>query len=61
MDSLTDEVVRKLEHLEVLRGRFVIRADALPADLVLAGLYNELRDAAFLAAFLAVETVQPSR
>lgn len=49
MDSLADEVLQRLEHLEQLRGRFVIRAATLPADLVLAGLYDELRDAALLA------------
>jgi hypothetical protein len=53
MDSLADEVLRKLEHLELLRGRFEIRADTLPADLTLAGLYNELRDAVFLAVELS--------
>jgi hypothetical protein len=49
MGSLFDEVAAKLTKLGAVRDRFVMRAELLPADLALAGLLNEIRDAAFLA------------
>lgn len=44
-----DEAIAKLNHLSSVREQFLIRAELLPADLALVGLYNELREAAFLA------------
>jgi hypothetical protein len=48
MDSSFDEAIAKLNHLSSVREKVLIRAELLPADLALVGLYNELRDAAFL-------------
>ncbi len=44
-----DEALPKINHLDSVRERFLIRAELLPADLAFVGLYNELREAAFLA------------
>jgi uncharacterized membrane protein len=52
MDSLPDDVTKSLEHLNAVRERFTIRAQLLPADLALVGLYNDLRDAASLVIVL---------
>jgi hypothetical protein len=49
MVSHFDEAIAKLNHLSSVRERFLMRAELLPADLALVGLYNELRDAAYLA------------
>jgi hypothetical protein len=49
VDSRFDEVLAKLSHLDSVREQFLMRAELLPADLALVGLYNELREAAFLA------------
>lgn len=49
MDCLFDEAIAKLNHLSSVRERFLIQAELLPADLAIEGLYNQLRDAAFLA------------
>jgi len=48
-DSHFDEALAKLNHLDSVRERFLMRAELLPADLAFVGLYNELREAAFLA------------
>jgi hypothetical protein len=49
VDSHFDEALAKLNHLDSVRERFLMRAELLPADLAFVGLYNELREAAFLA------------
>src|SRR5256885_1689695 len=48
-DSHFDEALAKLNHLDSVRERLLLRAELLPADLALVGLYNEIREAAFLA------------
>lgn len=48
MDSLFDEAIVNLNHLSSVRERFLIRAELLPADLAVVGLYNEVREAAYL-------------
>ena len=55
-----EEATEKLNHLSSIRERFLIRAELLPADLALVGLYNELRDAAFLAFELCHLHAQPA-
>ena len=54
MDSPFDEATAKLNHLSSVREKVLIRAELLPADLALVGLYNELRDAAFLTVACAI-------
>jgi hypothetical protein len=49
MDCPFDEAIAKLNHLSAVRDKVLIRAELLPADLALVGLYNELREAAFQA------------
>jgi hypothetical protein len=49
VDSHFDEALAKLNHLDFVRERLLLRAELLPADLALVGLYNEIREAAFLA------------
>ena len=49
MDSQFDEAIAKINLLGPIREQFQIRAELLPADLAIVGLYTELRESAFLA------------
>jgi len=49
MESLFDETIGLLSQLNAVRDQFEIRAELLPADLALVGLYSTLQDAAYSA------------